>query len=759
MVDFIELSAKGVLEVQAQIDALKDSTKGATDAAVVMNKALQDPRNRGAIRSLETIRQLNLSVLQVERQRAALTVRSEQTYGRGALAAVRQELDLKRQLSKVEADHAQLRRAAAQTDARANGLADARERVKLNQQMLRDERELARFKRVAQSQHDATPDGRKQVEAAARLAAYAKQKAAVEAAAAKEAALQSRLAQSSGAAGLATAKERMRVAKAEADIAKNSHRSDLAARHGRLGGSIAALGESKGFGAGAGLATGAAGGALAMAGAGFQGTVEMQQFQTALTFASRELAGAFVPALKNLTALANIVRLLFGQMSESQQKVVAATTLTVGGLAAMNVALYRTTGVTLMGAAAGASRLATGGGAAGTGTAGAGGAAGALAGVPAGGKLPTAAPKGPPIDGGALHKAHKAAQSASDAAADVQRATSFADQPAMAKAVAESRKADAALEAARGAKLAGQEAMGASQLATAGGAAQSGSKLAKLGKFAGKLGKAVPFLGNALAIGTSAYEDNEEHGSLYGLSRDAGHSKAYSAGNYLVGGAAGALGLDNLGGTDARRDLKRERAKLKPGEFSFDEDKDATKKDRLYSLGRAAGYNKLASAQMMAQGSIAEFFGMSGAGSLTGVDARGDLRKEGFDKRLGAAYKSVKTDGMSRNDALTKSFGMVEGDEASKAKTIAGLAKTDPTWKPPADTDKPGDPAKKDGKTSVTPILPTLFSEAGSTWEEMALANTNSAASKGDGEDSTLGQILKLMNDYLNKQKPENPAS
>mgnify|MGYP001788184754 CR=1 FL=1 len=738
----MELSAKGIITVNEQIDALKASTKSATDAAAAMNKVLQDPKNREAVRNLEMVRQANAGLIAVERQRAALANLSDRTYGRGALASIRQELDLKRQISKVEADYAAIRRAAAMADSRANGLADARERLKINQQMLRDERELARYKRVAQSQHDATPDGQKQLAAAARLTEYAQRKAALEAAAAKESALQGRLAQSAGAAGLAHAKERLRVAKVEADIAKNSHRADLNARYGNAGGRLAAAGESRAFGMGAGLAAGAAGGALAMAASGFQGTVEMQQFTTALSFASREMAGAFVPALKNLTALMNIARLLLSQMSGSQQEVLAKTALTVAGLGALNVALYRTTGVTLVGAAAAGARAATGGGGA-AGVTGAGALAGA---VPPGAKLP-GSPAGlpgakPPMSGKALNAAVKTADAAVANARIAYDAASAANSPG---ANAAWKTVDAAKEAAQKARFAqsaAQEAMAAGP-AAAGAPLAKASRLGRFGSAAGKVAGKLPLL--SLAYG--AYEDNEEHGSLYGLSRQAGYSKVASSAKYLLGGAAGSVGLDNLTGTDSRLDLKRERSKLKPNEFTFDEEKDKTQKDRLYSLSRAAGYNKFASAGMMALGTVGELTGASVMGG--GMDARGGLRQEGYEKRLADAYKLAKAGGLDRNAALTKSFGMVEGDAASRAKTIAGLAKTDPTWKSP-DAKKPGD----DAKTNVTPILPTLFSEAGSTYEEFALARANSAASKEGGEGSTIGDLYNLLVGRWGKEKP-----
>ena len=67
---------------------------------------------------------------------------------------------------------------------------------------------------------------------------------------------------------------------------------------------------------------------------------------------------------------------------------------------------------------------------------------------------------------------------------------------------------------------------------------------------------------------------------------------------------------------------------------------------------------------------------------------------------------------------------------------------------------------KKDDKTSVTPMLPTLFSEAGSTYEEMALASANSAASKEE-DNSTVGQILKWLKgkEWKDDAKPENPPA
>lgn len=74
---------------------------------------------------------------------------------------------------------------------------------------------------------------------------------------------------------------------------------------------------------------------------------------------------------------------------------------------------------------------------------------------------------------------------------------------------------------------------------------------------------------------------------------------------------------------------------------------------------------------------------------------------------------------------------------------------------PPAMTAADKEAEKK--RSRVTPMLPTLYSEAGGTYEEVALAVANKAAAD-KGEDKTeLGKILELLQNTIGREKPNNP--
>lgn len=61
-----------------------------------------------------------------------------------------------------------------------------------------------------------------------------------------------------------------------------------------------------------------------------------------------------------------------------------------------------------------------------------------------------------------------------------------------------------------------------------------------------------------------------------------------------------------------------------------------------------------------------------------------------------------------------------------------------------------------DGKSRVTPILPTLYSEAGGTYEEVALAVANKAAADNNGKDSTLGEFFEWAKKRFGDERPPN---
>jgi hypothetical protein len=579
VVDFVELQAKGVVDLMDQIDAVEKSTQGATDAAVVLYKVMTDPKNRQAVVMLEAVRKETGELLKLDRERYRLTSLRETASGAKAFTTAQAQLKLTRETAAAE-------------------------------------RDLGRVRTLAGLSQTGTPAARRDAAdrlSFARLQAEAARRAGLDDLGARKA-----FAGTDGAVRDARAK--LSYAREEAGVRKAEHRDDLAARYGRAGGGLAALGESKGFGLAAGAAGAASASLLGAATAGFSGTVEAHQFQQSLMFMNREIAGAFVPAMRNATAAANIVRFGFDSMSGSQQRVVSTVALTIAALGALNIALYRTTGFTLMGAAAGALGGLGGGVAAGTGE-----------------KIATNA--------------------------------------------------------------AGGLAAGAGWKEGAKGLANKGMKLLN----------STPLKALAVPI-AGAMHDYNSNESLYDLSRQAGYSQFGAGVKSALGGAGEVLGFDNLTGTDSRRDLKRERAANDPNKYTFDAARDATDRERIYTLSRNAGRNKFESALNMGFGSLAE---LTGGNLFGGTDeVRANLRKEAA----------------ARGHSPSKEFA--------------------PT--------PPGADGKKDDKTAVTPMLPTLFSEAGATYEEFALAAANSKAAAAGGVESTLGEILAWLKDNV-KKDAKNP--
>jgi hypothetical protein len=96
------------------------------------------------------------------------------------------------------------------------------------------------------------------------------------------------------------ARQAREMARLGREYEKVRREAELIARHGRTFGGLAAR-----YGAGlrvaGGVATAAYGAGAAMVGRGFSGTVEMNRFLAEFKIASREMAGAFTPALNTAT--------------------------------------------------------------------------------------------------------------------------------------------------------------------------------------------------------------------------------------------------------------------------------------------------------------------------------------------------------------------------------------------------------------------------------------------------------------------------
>lgn len=163
----------------------------------------------------------------------------------------------------------------------------------------------------------------------------------------------------------------------------------LRQRYGKTGGMMAYYSELIARSSAGRLAVGAAGvvGAttVGMATSGFQGTVEWNRMQLELQMISRELAGAFLPAVKTATQGLGILRKNLESLGPDQQDAIMYGGLALGGLTAAGLARMGLGGVGrvlgLVGGGVGG--VAAGGAAAGglgaTGTALAGGVGGAAA--------------------------------------------------------------------------------------------------------------------------------------------------------------------------------------------------------------------------------------------------------------------------------------------------------------------------------------------------------------------------------------------
>jgi hypothetical protein len=129
-------------------------------------------------------------------------------------------------------------------------------------------------------------------------------------------------------------KERERVEAME-------RRAQFAARYGRFGGLLYAadtLRRDPWVRGAMGAATAIGGAATAGGMKGFQGTVEWNRFNLELELVSRELAGAFRPALQLVTTALQKLRAGMERMSVRQQNLVMLGGLAFGGLAAAGLA-------------------------------------------------------------------------------------------------------------------------------------------------------------------------------------------------------------------------------------------------------------------------------------------------------------------------------------------------------------------------------------------------------------------------------------
>lgn len=141
--------------------------------------------------------------------------------------------------------------------------------------------------------------------------------------------------------------------RAELDrVAALERRSQLTAKYGRVGGGLAAFAESRQGQMlnGAGKTALAVGGGLVAN--GMSGTVEANRIAMELQLISRQLAGAFKPAIDEVTAGLVGLRQLLGSMTGGQQRALMAGGLALAGGYAAQRALVATTGGGLGAAAA-----------------------------------------------------------------------------------------------------------------------------------------------------------------------------------------------------------------------------------------------------------------------------------------------------------------------------------------------------------------------------------------------------------------------
>lgn len=133
-------------------------------------------------------------------------------------------------------------------------------------------------------------------------------------------------------------RERQRDAKQAEHDSKAEHKAEMVAKYGRVGATVAGFGQSKGAQVASWGAFGAAGMVLGAARSGFSGTVEGNRLSAQFTLLNRELAGAFVPAIKMVTsALVRLRHFLEGMGPLGQDLLAFGTTaiLATKGLSAL----------------------------------------------------------------------------------------------------------------------------------------------------------------------------------------------------------------------------------------------------------------------------------------------------------------------------------------------------------------------------------------------------------------------------------------
>lgn len=347
IIELIELRARGIADINLQIDKLKDSIGKTTDAQTVYAKALQDPVYAKNMRTLEQMRMANRDLYKIEQQRAALGYRQQQGVNNlSNRARIYEELKLKRDMVTAERDVQRLQMAA--TTMRANsrfGMSDAAANQKFLREQEAAQRAVARNE-LAVAAHRARSfagleDGRAQVEMRRRE----DQVKALQ----ERNRLTARLEASGTPAAVRDARLRLDIERKIDQLRKAEERTMNQARYGRWGAAFMGGLQSSGARLIGGTATAGAAMVGASAMAGFSDTVEMNTFRNQLMFLNREIAGAFRPAMMEATAGLRILRFGFESMSAKQQKLFATTTLVIGGLGALNLLLSRMTGMGLVG--------------------------------------------------------------------------------------------------------------------------------------------------------------------------------------------------------------------------------------------------------------------------------------------------------------------------------------------------------------------------------------------------------------------------
>jgi hypothetical protein len=137
------------------------------------------------------------------------------------------------------------------------------------------------------------------------------------------------------------------VAREQEKVERMERRAQLAAKYGRVGGAVAHVGESmaaRGLGR---AAAGIAGVTIASAKSGFSGTVEGNRLALELKLVSRELAGAFKPALEIATKGLQNLRTWLSKLNPQQQNQLALGAIGIAGVAGAHLLSKAVLGVGL----------------------------------------------------------------------------------------------------------------------------------------------------------------------------------------------------------------------------------------------------------------------------------------------------------------------------------------------------------------------------------------------------------------------------